>query len=115
MTHPILRWCFLVGIDVFTAIAFWRGALLGETGWTNLFTFYVWFLIIAGILFGCFDKKTLKGNFSRARYWYDIVTDVALLIAIAWIGWLWRAGFFCFALLLVHGRRYKALHPKGEA
>lgn len=119
MNKSALRWCIHIGMDAFIAVAFWRGCLLGEAGWLNLFSFVVWFLAIAGIVAGslCFlglVRGIARRDDSRsALFWYGTATDIVLLAALVWIGWLWTAGFLSAAYVLLHSFRCKFIR-RGE-
>jgi hypothetical protein len=113
MTSILRRWCVSVATDIAVAAAFWRGCLLSEGGWLNLFTFFVWFFAIVGVFSFAvwFTAKVLytdkefeqkissKVSVSKAFFRYCVATRAAVLIALVWIGWFWTAGFYCFALI----------------
>jgi hypothetical protein len=103
MTRTALPWLVHIGWDVLLAAAFWRGCLLGETGWLNLFTFVVWFMAIGGIAVGI--GNLCAGITKQDDSWswlslYGATTDLILLAALIWIGWLWTAGFLSVGCLL---------------
>ena len=85
------RWCRCIAWDVFMGIAFWRGCLLGETGWLNLFTFVIWLFIVGGVLI-LFIVENTPVDYPPGLFQYALFTDLALIAALVWIGWFWMAG-----------------------
>lgn len=98
-----LLWTLVNGAMI---AALWFGLVEGIDGALNVGLVMVWFAIVTSLfmLSSEVTGKLIREHGGRSvPDWLNWVSDIAVILILAWHGWLWTAGFFLFAAFIQQG------------
>lgn len=108
-------WSTAIITDALLVALFYVWQVNGIEQAGNVAVFWVWFMVVIKILAGASADKTTFADKPRPAgfVWYHAVTEVALISALVWVGYVWLPAFYLLGSLMMEGARNRK--PKAVA
>lgn len=110
-------WLTSIGSDALLLALFyaWQVENVEQAG--NVVVFWCWFIAIVRVLCGMVADKSLFSDKPRPAGfgWYHAVTDVAMISALVWVGFLWLPALYLFGAIMMEGARKREPKEKKVA
>jgi hypothetical protein len=109
-------WAFSLAIDGLALGLFYLWQAKGMAGAGNALSFVIWWhIIMRTIAAFAINKETVAKNPRPSGFvQYHFVTEVAVVIGLAWVGYTWTAVCYSVASVFSEGARLTEPKPKKQ-
>lgn len=96
-----------ITIYIVLAAAFYAWQVLGFAGAGNIFLFYAWVAAITKVIGGFALDKDEFAKSPRPPWFvpYHYASEVAIVIALVWIGYIWLPAIYLLGMMMVEAAR----------
>jgi len=111
---PLRYWLISINVDLLILCLFyvWRFEGIEQAG--NVVVFWLWFVTVVRTLIGfaCNKKMFAEQKRPAGFGWYHAITEIALITALVWIGYILLPALYLLGLSLSEAARNR--EPKTE-